>query len=154
MSDIYSIAEHFRNAIDAAVGNGELRMYPFYKFPDDCCDMTCDLLSQYFLEYGIQTVHVNGVHMKDYQWHHVWIQTMNGIVVDITGDQFNRRPNMPNDVPAVHVGGEGVIHKIFCENRQFEVPMEFAESINDSLGIPNRRKQDLLNAYTIIKQYL
>ena len=32
--------------------------------------------------------------------------------------------------------------------------MEFAESIYDSLEIPNKRKQDLLNAYTIIKQYL
>lgn len=150
----YSIAEHFRNAIDAAVSNGESGMYPFYKFPDDCCDMTCDLLSQNFLEYGIQTVHVNGIHRNDFHWHHVWIQTMDGIIVDITGDQFNTRPNMPNDILAVHVGEEGIIHIIFCKNRQFEALMEFAESIYDSLEIPNKRKQDLLNAYTIIKQYL
>ncbi len=40
MPDIYSIAEQFRNAIDAAVNDGKLKMYPFYKFPEDCCDMT------------------------------------------------------------------------------------------------------------------
>lgn len=154
MQDVYNLAERFRRAIDIAIDNRELIMYPFYRFPDNCCDMTCDLLSQYFIENGIQTMHINGVHVDDCQWHHVWLQTMDGIVVDITADQFSERKKMPSDIPAVYVGGEGAIHKIFCKNRQIEGPTDFEKSICDSLGIPNKCKQDLFTAYTIIKRYL
>lgn len=35
-------------------------MYLFNHFPKDCCEHTCDLLSQYLLEHGIRTCMVNG----------------------------------------------------------------------------------------------
>lgn len=155
MPDVYSLAVLFRRAIDTAVDNRELTMYPFYKFPDDCCDMTCDLLAQYYNENGIQTVQINGEHKNDHQWHHVWLQTMDGIVIDITGDQFNEKPNMPNNIQKVHVGKEGNIHSIFCKNRTFEAATEFVgEACLAPFGVPTRRQRDLLDAYMIIKRYL
>ncbi len=154
LTKYYALADKFRKAIDEASSNNELKMHPFNKFPDDCCDLTCELLSRYLLEYGIKTVHVNGVHRFDSQWHHVWIQTLDGMVVDITGDQFNRLPNMPSDIPAVYVGEEGIIHKMFCDNKEVENPTDFTEHIYDSLGIPNVSKQVLNDAYNIIMNYL
>ncbi|WP_435645235.1 hypothetical protein [Butyricicoccus porcorum] len=155
MPDIYNLAVRFRRAIDTAVYNRELTMYPFYKFPDDCCDMMCDLLAQYLHENDIPTVQINGEHKNNHQWHHVWLQTMDGIVVDITGDQFNGKTNMPNNIQPVHVGREGSIHGIFCKNRRFEGSTEFVgERCFAPFGVPNRRQKDLIEAYNIILQYL
>ena len=89
MKKIERIARQFRNALDAAWEDDMFRnLYPFNNFPNDCCGHTCDLLSQYLLEHGIETRQVNGTCRKDSQWHHVWLETENGIVIDITGDQF------------------------------------------------------------------
>lgn len=155
MSDIHELAEKFRNAIDAAVDDKAFNMYPFNRFPYDCCDMTCDLLAQYFLENAIQTVQINGEHKEDYQLHHVWLQSMDGTVIDITGDQFNGKSNMPNNIQPVYVGNEGPIHRIFCKKRKIEAATEFVEdTYTDQLGIPTRRQIDLRDAYIIIERYL
>lgn len=152
--EIRMLAEKFRSAIDTVVDNRELTIHPFDKFPNDCCDMTSELLSHYLTEHNIQNQLIIGTHRNDFQWNHVWVQTMDDIVVDITGDQFDGKPNMPDDVCRVYVGKEGDVQKMFCENRQFETPTNFKESIYDSFGIPNRRKSDLLKAYNIIERYL
>ena len=41
-------------------------------FTNDCCGHTCDLLSQYLLEHGIETRQVNGTCRENSEWHHVW----------------------------------------------------------------------------------
>lgn len=151
---IRRLAENLRNAIDMAVDNKELTIHPFNKFPNDCCDMTSELLSHYLTEHNIENQLVIGAHKKDSQWHHVWVQTIDGIVVDITGDQFDGKSNMSGNACRVYVGKEGDVHKMFCENRQFEPPTNFKESTYDSLGIPNRRESDLIKAYDIIERYL
>ena len=47
-------ATKFRNAIYRAKKHGDLDWHStFSKFPDDCCDMTCDLLGQYLLSYRL-----------------------------------------------------------------------------------------------------
>lgn len=82
-------ATKFRNAIYRAKKHGDLDWHPiFAKFPDDCCDMTCDLPGQYLLESGIETYQINGINKYDSSWHHVWLVTTEGVIVDITGDQF------------------------------------------------------------------
>lgn len=153
---LYSLVSYFRSAIERAVDSGELREYPFYKFPDNCCDMTCDLLSQYLNENDIETVQIKGVHKDDPQLYHVWLQTVDGIVIDITADQFLNKFGMPKDINSIHVGKkEGSIHKVFCKNRQYEANTEFiGAGIIDMFGIPNKRKQDLFNAYEIVCKYL
>lgn len=154
VSDYTKLARKFRNAIENAVDSGELRSYPFYKFPRDCCDMTCDLLAQYLLEHQIETVQVNGIHESDSQWHHVWLQTMDGIVIDITADQFNKSKGMPNQISDIHVGDEGLVHKIFSNSRRYEENTTFVEELCDPFGIPNPRKEALSNAYEIVCRYL
>lgn len=46
------------------------------------------------------------------------METENGIVIDITGDQFIGRLVTETEVKAVHVGGEGTVHKGKMENEK------------------------------------
>lgn len=126
MKKIERIARQFRNALDAAWEDDMFRnLYPFNNFPNDCRGHTCDLLSQYLLEHGIETRQVNVTCRKDSQWHPVWLETEDGIVIDITGDQFIGRLVTAKEVEAVHVGQEGTVHKIFCVNRVPELTTIF-----------------------------
>lgn len=75
MKKIEMLARQFRKALDVAWEDNMFRnLYPFNHFPDDCCGHTCDLLSQYLIEHGINTKQVNGTCRKDSQWHHVWLE--------------------------------------------------------------------------------
>ena len=124
---IFDEVKHFRDAIDIAKENDEFRMIkPFSKFPKDCCDLTCDLLGQYLLERGIITYQVNCVSKYNKSWHHVWLETSDEILIDITGDQFIGRIKQLNEIPkAVYVGEKGQIHKIFCINKEIEQNTNF-----------------------------
>lgn len=74
MKKIERIVRQFRNALDTAWEDGMFRrLYPFNNFPNDCCGHTCDLLSQYLLEHGIETKQINGTCRSDNQWHHVYM---------------------------------------------------------------------------------
>ena len=56
MIDIERLAKEFRYATEAACENGEMRKHPpFSGFPNECCDLTCDLLGQYLFENNIET---------------------------------------------------------------------------------------------------
>ena len=155
---IFDEAKYFRNAIDTAKENDEFRLiYPFCRFPNDCCEHTCDLLGQYFLERGIITYQVNGTFKYDEFWHHVWLRTKDGIVIDITGDQFIGRISQLIKKPkAVYVGEEGEIQKLFCMNRHIEFNTNFTDedkftSFNKQ---PNSRQNTLIQIYEIICRYL
>lgn len=151
-------ARHFRNAINFAKENNEFRLiYPFYKFPDDCCGHTCDLLGQYLLEKGIKTHQVNGSFQYDESWHHVWLLTYDGIVIDITGDQFIGRISQLNEKPkAVYVGAEGELQKLFCLKRFDDINTNFTDEneFTDFGRQPNVRQKTLIKAYEIICRYL
>lgn len=151
-------ARHFRNAIDIAIKNDEFReIYPFYNFPNDCCDFTCDLLGQYLLEKGIATHQVNGVSKFDESWHHVWLKTNDGVLIDITGDQFIGRISQLTENPeAVYVGKEAEIHNIFCRERRNASNTNFIDE-NEFTSFdkqPNPRQKTLIKLYDIISQYL
>ena len=126
---IFDEVKHFRDAIDIAKESGEFRtIYPFFKFPKDCCDYTCDLLGQYLSERGIITHQVNCVSKYNESWHHVWLETSDGILIDITADQFIEKISQLNEIPkAVYVGEKGQIHKIFCMNRTIEPNTNFVD---------------------------
>lgn len=155
MDTLFILVSQFRTAIEEAVEAGDLTIYPFRRFPNDCCDMTCDLLAQYLKEHNIDTIQINGVCKWDSQWHHVWLRTTDGTVIDITADQFAGKQGMPNYIDSVYVGDEGDIQKIFCNERAVEENTEFiGVDLADTLGVPNKRKNDLFSAYEIICEYL
>lgn len=118
MSEIKELANKFRRALDIAWEKGELNKYtPFYQFPKECCDLTCDLLGQYLSENGYTTYQINAAHKRDWQRRHVWLVDEYGIVIDITGDQFAGKLLPEEDVDMVYVGQEGPVQKMFCKDR-------------------------------------
>lgn len=157
VSKIKRYATNFRKAKDMALDNDEfINIQTFRNFPNDCCDLTCDLLAQYLSEHGIQTYQINGVCKMDEQWHHVWLVAEDGIVIDITSDQFINRLVSENEVNPVHVGSENIIHKLFCVNRTSEINTIFTDpnQFTDFDGQPNIRQKKLIKVYEIISKYL
>ena len=77
-------------------------------------------------------------------------------MVDITGDQFNQYNFFEEDIPQVHVGTEGKIHKLFCSERKTECNTNFTDpSFFDTIdGRPNPRQQTLIDINNIISKYL
>lgn len=151
------IATKLRLAIDTAYSKGELsRYWPFSKFPDDCCEHTCDILGYLLSEENIKTVQLNGAYNKDPSRRHVWLKTEKGIIIDITENQFVGKLLDENDVELVRVGIEGPAQKLFSRNRveqpntSFTDPREFT----DFGGRPNPRQKRLIEVFDIIKEYL
>ena len=157
MNKMEILVRQFRLALDTAWEDGMFRkLYPFNNFPNDCCGHTCDLLSQYLLEHGIETKQVNGTYINDHQWHHAWLITENGIVIDITGDQFIGKLVTEEEVDIVHVGEENAIHKLFCINRHDESVTNFTDpnEYMDFGGRPSAYQQRLIDVYEILNSYL
>lgn len=150
-------AIRFRNAINQAKKRGALDWHStFSKFPDDCCDMTCDLLGQYLLESGIETYQINGINKHDSSWHHVWLVTNDGVIIDITGDQFVGKILNESDVDPVHVGREGIVHKLFCMKQEREENTRFVDP-RDYTGFggrPSFRQERLIRLDNAIRKYL
>ena len=153
MEEIEKIARQFREAIDVAKSADKFRgLYPFYKFPNDCCEHCCDLLGQYLLEHGIKTTQVNGAYKYDRTRHHVWFITEDKVVIDITSDQFVGELISEDEVEVVHIGREGKIHKMFCCDRVFQNNTIFTDvdKYNGFGGYPDVRQKRLIDLYKII----
>ena len=96
MLDIKEEAIKFRISIEKTEFNLRDRMH---NFPGGCCDDTCDLFSFYLREkYHIQTHQRVGYYEKEIT-NHVWLAFDDGMIADLTGDQF---PGWP----AVYYGAE------------------------------------------------
>ena len=99
MKDIYKIASAFRMAIEDAVSAGEIR--EMKSFPTGCCSYASNLLQRYLLEHhNLFTWYISGRH--EYGWNgesHAWLETQDGTVIDITGDQYmNKKWNYTKPV--------------------------------------------------------
>lgn len=157
MFTIKQKAIKFRNAIYRAKRHGDLDWHStFSKFPDDCCDMTCDLLGQYLSESKIETYQINGISKYDPDSHHVWLVTNDGIIIDITGDQFVGKFLNEGDVDPVHVGREGIVHKIYCVKQEREENTRFVDprDYTDFGGRPSFRQERLIRLNNAIRKYL
>ena len=96
MVDIKDEAIKFRQAIENTKFSWRDRMN---NFPGGCCDDTCDLFYFYLLEkYHIHTHQRVGYYEKKIT-NHVWLIFDDGMIADLTGDQF---PGWP----AVYYGAE------------------------------------------------
>ena len=81
--DLLNVALSFREALDLQKSEG---MLPFHmqRFPAGCCGVVSELLGHYLNALGIQAEYVCG-------FGHAWLE-FDGVVIDITGDQFAGRP--------------------------------------------------------------
>lgn len=112
------LACDFRKAIDEAKENNEPEIF-FRKFPNGQCGHTSDILAQYFIDNNIGPItYVNGTYYSDInddpddRQAHTWL-IVDGLVIDITGDQFrNRKKPLKYDVP-VYVGPMTEYYKLF-----------------------------------------
>lgn len=151
MDTLEELVIRFREALDEAKSNNEFcRIIPFCNFPKGCCDMTCDILGHYLLCYGIETYQLNGQHWDDkegYSRNHVWLVTTEGVVIDITGDQFRYEPHYKYYSKRVHIGSEDTIHQIFDERRCKELNMHLE-------GKDTKRRKILNQVYKILEKYL
>ena len=91
MVDLFEIASAFRTAIEEAVRAGEI--VEMINFPKGCCSYASDLLQRYLIErYDISTLYMSGRY--GYGWDgesHAWLETQDGFVIDITGDQYKNK---------------------------------------------------------------
>lgn len=158
MSRIKQLSVSFRKAMDNAWGDGCFIKFPtFSRFPQECCDMTCDLLGCFLAENGIYTYQINGQHFQDSLRRHSWLISENGEVIDITGDQFNGRGLFDDYVEPVYVDTEeSVVHKAFCVDRIKERNTKFTdEEYFEGFGnTPKYRQKTLKELYDMIKKYL
>lgn len=90
MVDLHSLVHKFRSIIDLLASNGEV---PYFMkgFPSGCCGITSELLGDYLNSMGVGTF--------EYVWgelegaSHAWLEC-DGVIVDITSDQFEGRPSI------------------------------------------------------------
>ena len=101
-TDLFEIASAFRTAIDDAVRAGEIR--EMMSFPRGCCSFASDLLQRYLIEeYGLFTFYMSGRYGYGEEGEsHAWLETENGTVIDITGDQY--KYNKLKFVEPVYIG--------------------------------------------------
>ena len=61
-------------------------------FPMGCCSYASNLLNKHLMQYGINTVFVSGRYGYGPNGEkHEWLETYVGIVIDITGDQYQQK---------------------------------------------------------------
>lgn len=108
-----NIAENFRLAIEEAQKAGELKGNMKF-FPNGSCSYTCDLLQRYLHEQGIETFCFYGqASYGECVESHVWLETEDGIIIDITGDQYKSRIGKFYNSISVYVGSMTPFYRLF-----------------------------------------
>jgi hypothetical protein len=110
ISEVFTLASKFRKAI-LLVPRSELpwnSSMAISQFPKGCCGDTSQTLATYlYSELNLVCNYVLG--SNNDLGTHAWLEH-NGIVIDITADQFNDRGF---DSPRVHVGNKLNLHQRF-----------------------------------------
>ena len=150
--DLYQIAADFRRGIERAKDADEFVYDIFFRnFPHACCGDTSLLLGHYLLCKGIKTYYVCGNYrqgdFKDYQ-SHAWLMTEDGIVIDITGDQFRYQAKFKNYNIPVYVGECDDFHNLFdVERRDVRISVPL-----DQIGCAEEKR--LPKLYKTIVKYM
>ncbi|KKN89571.1 hypothetical protein LCGC14_0237030 [marine sediment metagenome] len=88
--DYIAIAKAFRKELEILRNSGQLP-YELNDFPSGCCGTVSELLGDYLnTMHGLGCEYVLGTQG---QKTHAWLEH-DGIVIDITGDQFQGRPSV------------------------------------------------------------
>lgn len=94
------LATSFRLAVGIVVETGDVPMH-IQGFPRGCCGIISELMGDYLNTVGLgEFFYVCG--MKDGA-SHAWLE-VDGLIVDITGDQFPDRPSIYVDTPDAWYG--------------------------------------------------
>lgn len=105
---------NFRKAIEIAKSNNESGEF-FRKFPVGQCGNASDMLAQYLIDNKITPVtYVNGTFHGGWDniCSHTWL-VVNGLVIDITGDQFKYHDKpLTYDIP-VYIGPMTEFYEMF-----------------------------------------
>ena len=128
--ELYQMVEDFRKGIEQAQKANEfMDDVLFRNFPRACCGDTSLLLGHYLLGKGIKTYYVCGYYGQgDFGavQSHAWLMTEDGIIIDITGDQFRCKTQFYNYNIPVCVGEKGAFHNLFVvekRNIRLSVPL-------------------------------
>ena len=117
MEKIVELVTRFREAIEKAKEEGcFVSDIPFCHFPRGCCGDASDLLAHYLLQHGISSNYICGNYYGDdkgFGQSHAWLQLENGIIMDITGDQFKYNDVFLNYSDTVYVGKMDSFHALF-----------------------------------------
>lgn len=113
--NLQKLVYNFRDAIETAIENGESGTF-FRKFPTGQCGHTSDMLTQYLIDNGFESiVYVNGTYYGDKwddRWSHTWL-VVNDQIIDITGDQFRyHQEPLRNTIP-VYIGPSNKFYDLF-----------------------------------------
>lgn len=112
--EIRDLAETFRKAIEDYIDMNIPKNKLLRSFPEGNCTLASDHLQRFLFEKGINTYRVNG--SAGYGWgseSHEWLMTEDGIIIDITGDQYCTRTNEFQYDKPVYVGTMDSFHKLF-----------------------------------------
>lgn len=138
---LFEMASSFRKAIKDAIDSGNLREVNLLGFPNGCCTYASDLLQRHLFEKGIVTIQMSGEYGNGWTGEsHAWLETLDGIVIDITGDQYKNK-SLKFTIP-VYVGTR---FDGFHDRFDLHEPDEYD---------PYRQDQSFEKRYNIILNYL
>lgn len=147
-------ARNFRDAILKVNENGGFSADSFHqdkmdRFPNDCCDDVSDLFSQYLFEkYEICCYKVRGSYDDErlnIPCYHVWLE-IEGLIIDLTGDQFLNDSALKVKCSDVYVDEEGAFHRQFKDKEN-----EISCGIENYSGICRERMNRI---YKLIIKYM
>ena len=135
IKEIQSRAFEFRHAAETAFEYGAFGLeYPFNNFPYECCDDMCDLFGQLLFEKAVPIFKVHGIYRYDNwnnQYSHVWLSLEDGIVIDLTGDQYKDNSIMLNYNVPCYVGKGNCLYDLFPKDEQKTYPYYGIDNYND-----------------------
>lgn len=92
---MFELANAFRTAVEAVIKTGDIPVH-IQGYPSGCCGIISELMGDYFNTLGVgEFFYVCGVKEGS---SHAWLE-VDGLIVDITGDQFPARPRIYVDKP-------------------------------------------------------
>lgn len=146
VNELKDYAVRFRRAIEKSLKTEDYSWDTnFIRFPYGCCTYASDLLQKYLYNNGIETLSVAGVYNND---SHCWLETYDGIVIDITGDQYSSRKGLMHYSIPVYVGRKDEFHSLF----KLYPPAAYEEK-NDPLG-KGKKESDFEIRYAFVMRYM
>lgn len=136
MNHIRLLATKFRQGIEKAIECELLtKDSTFTTFPRGCCGIASELLAEYLMRKGIRTYYVCGTFTRDGNistQDHAWLKTEDGVIIDITGDQFcNKAEFLYFDIK-VFVGRDSEFHKLFEIEEDYSNYLVGLDTLRDS----------------------
>ena len=150
MNDITTFASSFRKAIEAARDDGRFDSDQMFRhFPTACCGIASELLARYLLDNGYNATYICGTCRKNnIHQSHAWLE-VDGVIVDITGDQFRNNEILLNNDISIYVGSLNRFYNLF--------EIDIVEKCNNHYPLDDTQIRNHLSRrklYEIIQDYI